>query len=96
MSSKNKQLPPPTPFNFQKIAEWPEWLKTFEKYRLFNKLDGEEDDFQIDVFLYTMGDMASDIFRSFRFREDEEICYNNVKRKFQEFFARQVQLRTIS
>ena len=77
---------PPEPFPFSKPEEWSRWIRRFERFRIASKLNGEEDNAQLNMLLYCMGDRADDILQSFKYAEGEREDYATVKKKLDEYF----------
>ena len=55
------QITPPDPFDFSSPAEWPWWIRRFERFRIATALDEKEDEYQVNSLLYAMGDAADDV-----------------------------------
>ena len=85
-------IQPPSPFNFEKPSNWPEWRKRFERYRLATKLKAEDGPCQVSTLIYTMGGEAEQVYAQFTFpapQEGEEDPQNNfdiVIEKFEQYF----------
>lgn len=82
----NSQIQPPEPFNFKNNEDWPKWIRRFERYRIVTGLDEKEGSLQVNTLLYTMGDEADDILKSFTFNKGEDSKYDVVKAKFDKHF----------
>ena len=63
--------------------------KTFERFRIASKLNEEEDNAQLNMLLYSMGDRADDILQSFKYADGERESYDTVKKKLDEYFVPQ-------
>ncbi|KAL6490042.1 hypothetical protein MHYP_G00003870 [Metynnis hypsauchen] len=55
------QITHPEPFDFSNTAEWPRWIRRFERFRLASGLSTKPEDYQVNSLLYAMGDEADDI-----------------------------------
>ena len=77
---------PPEPFQFHKPADWPRWIRRFDRFRIASKLHEQENDPQVNMLIYCMGDEADDILKSFTFAEGERMTYEIVKEKFDAYF----------
>lgn len=55
------QLNPPGKFDFSNPNDWARWMKMFEHYRIASGLDKQSEEFQVNAFMYTVGDDAQDI-----------------------------------
>ncbi|KAL7828552.1 hypothetical protein SRHO_G00321860 [Serrasalmus rhombeus] len=55
------QITHPEPFDFSNTAEWPRWIRRFERFRLASGLSKKPEDYQVNSLLYAMGDEADDI-----------------------------------
>ena len=82
------QVPAPTHFNFRQPEEWSKWLHRFERFRQASDLDKKSDEKQVNVLVYTMGDKADDILKSFHLSEGDSKKYKTVKEKFDRYFIR--------
>ena len=80
---------PPEPFPFSKPEEWSRWIRRFERFRIASKLNEEEDNAQLNMLLYCMGDRADEILQSFKYADGERESYDTVKKKLDEYFVPQ-------
>ncbi|XP_072141636.1 uncharacterized protein [Dermacentor andersoni] len=80
-------IPPPTPFNFDRTSEWPEWIMSFDDYRYASGLNDRTEAAQVRMFLYTMGRQARKHFQTFGLTEEESRSYETVKKKFDAHFV---------
>ncbi|KAL7883346.1 hypothetical protein SRHO_G00010040 [Serrasalmus rhombeus] len=55
------QITHPEPFDFSNTAEWPRWIRWFERFRLASGLSTKPEDYQVNSLLYAMEDEADDI-----------------------------------
>lgn len=44
------QLTPPEPFNFSCPADWPKWIRRFERFRVATALDSETEEYQVNSY----------------------------------------------
>ena len=70
---------PQEPFTFTRLEEWPKWARRFERFRSLSENDKTV---QVSTLLYSMGDEADDILRSFTLSADDMKKYDVVKDKF--------------
>ena len=82
------QVSPPEQFNFSHPAEWPKWARRFERFRRASGLAEKDEEAQVNTLLYSMGDEADDILRSFRLSEEDAKSYDTVKSKFDGHFVK--------
>ena len=82
------QVQPPEPFTFTRPVDWPKWLRRFERFRTASGLAEKADIVQVNTFLYSMGDEADDILRSFNLTEAQQAEYAVVKERFNSHFVR--------
>ena len=82
------QISAPEPFDFASTEEWPRWVRRFERFRESSELSQKSEENQISTFIYTMGDAAEDIFESFKWEDQEQKTYENVKQKFENYFSK--------
>lgn len=82
------QVSPPEQFTFSRPHEWPKWIRRFERFRSASGLDSKGEEVQVNTLIYTMGDEADDILRSFSLSEEEKKVYATVKGKFQAHFVK--------
>ena len=79
---------PPEPFNFSHPEEWPKWSRRFERFRKASSLDSKDEEVQVNTLLYSMGDEADDILRSFKLSVEDAKNYDTVVGKFERHFVR--------
>ena len=65
-------LKPPAQFNFRQKQAWPDWIERFETYRLATGLIEKGEPQQIAVLIYTMGQKAKKLLKSFKLSADDE------------------------
>ena len=82
------QVTPTEQFTFSRPQEWPKWIRRFERFRNATSLATKEETVQVNTLIYTMGDEADDIFRSFGLSEEEKKVYTTVLNKFESHFAK--------
>ena len=80
------QVTPPEPFNFTHPEEWVRWIRRFERFRKASSLDQKEEEAQVNTLIYSMGDEADDILRSFNLSEADSKKYTKVREKFDAHF----------
>ena len=86
--SWNQVVQPPPPFDFKRHEDWPKWIRRFERYRIASEMNKRNEELQINTLVYTMGDEADDIFKSFRFESpDHETKYDKVREQFDNYFV---------
>ena len=79
---------PPKPFDFTKHEEWPRWIKRFDRYRIVSGLYKQNEELQVNAFLYAMGGEAENIMSSFAVPEPSDAKkYDVVKGKFNKHFV---------
>ena len=82
------QVSLPEQFNFSCPEEWLKWARRFERFRKASGLDAKDEEAQINTLVYSMGDEADDILRSFKLSvEDAKKC-DTVKAKFDRHFIK--------
>ena len=77
----------PEPFDFTRSEDWPKWIRRFESFRQASNLSSKSDVNQVYTLIYSMGDLADDILRSFRLSSEEE-TYDAVTKKFEDHFVK--------
>lgn len=82
------QVTPPETFSFAHPQEWPKWIRRFERFRAASGLSTKEQDVQVNTLIYSMGDMADDILKSFGLSEDDSKSYAVVKGRFDSHFVK--------
>ena len=85
MTSFRIQLP--EKFDISRQEEWPKWSRRFERFRQASGLLKEEEESQINMLIYAMGDQADDILNSFKLSTTQLKQYHTVKTKFDEHFV---------
>ena len=79
---------PPGSFNFSQPQEWPKWIRRFERFRIAAELIAKDEKAQVSMPIYTMGDEADDILRSFKLSDAGAKKYSVVKEKFEDHFIK--------
>ena len=74
-------------FSFSKPEEWPRWLRRFERFRTASGLGDKPDEAQVNTLIYTMGDQADGILKSFKLSEAQSKSYEVVREKFNSHFV---------
>ena len=64
------------------------WIRRFERFRKASSLDQKEDEAQVNTLIYSMGDEADDILRSFNLSEADSKKYTKVREKFDAHFVK--------
>ena len=82
------QVAPPEPFTFSRPEEWHKWIRRFEHFRKASGLESKTEEAQINTLIYSMGDQADDILRSFSLSEEDLKKYHTVKTKFDSHFTK--------
>ena len=82
------QVTPPEQFTFSRPQEWPRWIRRFERFKNATGLTTKEETVQVNTLIYTMGDEADDILRSFGLSEEEKKVYTTVLNKFESHFVK--------
>ena len=82
------QVVTPERFNFSHPEEWQKWIRRFERFRKASGLDTKDEEAQVNTLVYSMGDDADDILRSFRLSEADGKKYDVVKGKFDRHFVK--------
>ena len=82
------QVPTPEPFTFSRPEEWPKWRRRFERFRIASGLATKDDEIQVNTLLYSMGDEADDILRSFGLSEEDKKLYKPVLEEFDKHFIK--------
>ena len=85
MTSFRVQLP--EKFDFSCQEEWLKWSRRFERFGQASGLAKEEEESQINMLIYAMGDQADDILTSFKLSTLQQKQYHTVKTKFDEHFV---------
>ena len=88
MAGATYQVSPPENFNFSQPQEWPRWIRRFERFRTAAGLDKKDDEVQVNTLIYSMGDEADDILRSFKLKDEDIKKYSVVKAKFEAHFVK--------
>ena len=81
------QVATPEPFCFTRPEEWPKWVRRFERFRIASGLASRGEEVQVNTLIYSMGDQADDVLRSFTLSEADRKDYATVKAKFDEHFV---------
>ena len=81
----NFQVTPMKKFSFMP-EEWPKWIQRFERFHTATRLDKQTSENQVNTLIYTMGEQADNVFISFKFTTEQENNYEEVKKKFENYF----------
>ena len=82
------QVSAPEPFNFSRPEEWTKWIRRFDRFRKASGLEAKPDETQVNTLIYSMGDEADDILRSFTLTEENMRKYAPVKEQFDKHFVK--------
>ena len=82
------QVSAPEPFNFSRPEEWTKWIRRFDRFRKVSGLEEKPDETQVNTLIYSMGDEADDILRSFTLTEENMRKYAPVKEQFDKHFVK--------
>ena len=88
MATVQYPVSPPGSFNFSQPQEWPKWIRRFERFRIAAELAAKDEEAQVNMLIYTMGDEADDILRSFKLSDTDVKKYSVVKEKFEDHFIK--------
>ena len=69
------QVAAPEPFNFSRPEEWEKWVRRFERFRKAAGLDKKGEETLVNTLIYSMGDEADDILRSFTLSAEDKKKY---------------------
>ena len=73
------QVKPPDPFSF-KAEEWTKWIKRLDRFRIASGMDAQDEENQVNAFIYSMGEQA------FKRRRGGRL-YGTVKDKLEAHFV---------
>ena len=82
------QVSTPEPFNFSCQADWTKWRRRFERFRKVSGLETRGQEAQVNTLIYTMGDEADDILRSFGLSDEDSKEYQPMIDKFEAHFVK--------
>lgn len=51
---------PPENFDFSDFANWPNWIRQFERFQMAAGLDSKNEEYQVNSLVYAMGNKADD------------------------------------
>lgn len=78
---------PPSNFSFVP-GEWTKWRRRFERYRIASGMaQTQNEEEQVNSFIYIMGDQADDIFLSFTLTEAQKKSFKDVMECFENHFV---------
>ncbi|XP_067943442.1 uncharacterized protein [Watersipora subatra] len=77
---------PPKEFDFDP-ANWTEWFARWNRYHAVAKLSEDEEQLQIDSFLYCLGSKSEGIFNGLSLSADDAKSYKKVTEAFQQYFT---------
>ena len=81
------KFPPPKEFSFTP-GDWAAWRERFERCARATKLSNEEESVRIDCLVYSMGEKADSIFKTFTYGPGESADkYDVVIKKFEQYFV---------
>ena len=82
------QVPAPEPFNFSRPEEWTKWSCRLERFRKASGLDAKDEEAQVNTLVYSMGDEADDVLRSFTLSDENKKKYVPVVAHFEAHFVK--------
>ena len=83
------QVSPPDQFDFSQPNDWPKWVRRFERFRCTSGLTDKAETVQVHTLIYSMGDAADNVLKSFNvMTEEEQKTYTTVKEKFDNHFVK--------
>ena len=68
-------LQPPTSFLFAKSDEWPKWKRQFEQYQEVSRLIEKDEQRQVSIFLYCLGEEVEEVLETTRISDDNKKKY---------------------
>jgi hypothetical protein len=68
------------------IQNGPKWIRRFERYRVASGLNVNNEAFQVNTLIYSMGDEAQDILHASTLTEEENLNYSAVNDCFETHF----------
>lgn len=81
------QIAPPEKFDFSQPAEWPKWVKRFERFQEASELNKKSDKLQISTLIYCIGATAEDILKSFSLSAEDSKKFDVMKGKLNAHFV---------
>jgi len=82
------QIAPPEKFNFSQPEQCPKWSRRFERFRQASGLTAKDQESQVNMLVYAMGDEAGDILWSMGLSDEDKKNDNTVKIKFEVHFIK--------
>ena len=75
------QVTAPELFNFSCPSDSVKWIRRYEHFRIASGIDKHSEATQVNSLIYSMGDQADDILRSFNLSKEDAKKYTTVKDK---------------
>ena len=82
------QVSPLDQFDFSRPNDWPKWVRRFERFQSASGLTDKVEIVQVHTLIYSMGDAAGNVLKSFNLTEEEQKTYTTVKEKFDNHFVK--------
>ena len=79
-------IPCPEKFSFD-TQKWPAWKLRFQRFRMASDLCSKDEERQVSMLLYCMGEKSEDVFASFKLTADDAKKYDVVLKKFDAHFV---------
>ena len=79
-------IPCPEKFSFD-TQKWPAWKLRFQRFRMASDLCSKDEERQVSMLLYCMGEKSEDVFASFKLTADDAKKYDVVLNKFDAHFV---------
>jgi len=76
----------PENFDFSDFANWPNWIRRFDRFQVAAGLDIKEEEYQVNSLVYAMGDKADDILGTLGLSDADSKKYKAVKEAFDKYF----------
>ena len=86
MAGYHTPLLPPQPFRFDTPDKWPRLRHRFEQFCVVSGLSKENQEKQVNMLLYCLGEEADDVLISTNISEESRKNYDDVHAKFDAHF----------
>ncbi|XP_053388814.1 uncharacterized protein K02A2.6-like [Mercenaria mercenaria] len=80
------KLSPPENYDFMNPSKWNEWKQRFSFYRTASKLHKDDGEIQVATLIYTMGQNADNLLKSFNLSADDSKKFEQVLDEFDKHF----------
>ena len=69
------------------VENWKKWKQDFTIYMTATEYDGKDEKIKSSLLLHCIGEKSREVYHTFNFEDGEELIFNKIIEKFDEYFA---------